>query len=83
MAAGTVPITTNAFALTTTVDDAGVLVDGRPRSWFYRRRFVKAAVRLLTDDGYWRERSEACRRRAQAWDAPVVADRFLQLVAES
>ena len=83
MAAGTVPVTTNAFALSTTVDDAGVLIDGRPRSWFYRRRFVRAAVRLLTDDAYWLQRSEACRRRAQSWDAPLVADRFLGLIAES
>ena len=54
MAAGAVPVTTNAFALTTTVGDAGVLIDGRPRSWFYRRRFVKAAAALLTDDREWR-----------------------------
>lgn len=81
MAAGAVPVTTNAFALTTTVGDAGVLIDGRPRSWFYRRRFVKAAVRLLTDDVYWRERSTACRDRARSWDANAVADQFLALVA--
>jgi hypothetical protein len=81
MAAGAVPITTNAFALTSTVADAGILLDGRPRSWFYRRKFVKAAVRLLTDDGYWRARSLACRRHAQLWDAPSVADQFLALVA--
>jgi hypothetical protein len=80
MAAGTVPVTTGDFALTTTVDGAGVLVKGRPRSWFYRRRFVKAVVRLLTDDEYWRDRSRACRRSAEEWDAPAVADRFLALV---
>ena len=44
MAAGAVPVTTNAFALTTTVGDAGMLIEGRPRSWFYRRRFVNAVV---------------------------------------
>jgi glycosyltransferase involved in cell wall biosynthesis len=83
MAAGAVPVTTNAFALTTTVGDAGVLINGRPRSWFYRRRFVKAAVRLLTDDVYWRERSMACRHHARSWDAPSVADQFLALVARA
>jgi hypothetical protein len=83
MAAGAVPVTTNAFALTTTVADAGVLIDGRPRSWFYRRKFVKAAVRLLTDDEYWRERSRTCRHHARSWDAPSIADQFLALVARA
>ena len=83
MAAGAVPGSTNAFALTTTVAEAGILIDGRPRSWFYRRKFVKAAVRLLTDDEYWRERSLACRRRARLWDAPSIADQFLTLVGRA
>jgi hypothetical protein len=83
MAAGAVPVTTNAFALTTTVGNAGVLIDGRPRSWFYRRGFVKAAVRLLTDDAYWRKRSLACQDHARSWDAPAVADQFLALVARA
>ena len=80
MAAGAVPVTTNDFALTTTVDGAGVLVNGRPRSWFYKRAFVKAAVRLLTDDQYWLDRSLACRHHARSWEASVVADQFLALV---
>ncbi len=63
MAAGAVPVTTNAFALTTTVGRAGVLIDGRPRSWFYRRRFVNAAVALLGDDQHWL-RALACVPRA-------------------
>lgn len=81
MAAGAVPVTTRDFALTTTVGDAGILVTGRPRSWFYRRRFVDAVVRLLRDDGHWRERSTACRQHAAMWDAAAVADRFLTLAA--
>jgi glycosyltransferase involved in cell wall biosynthesis len=81
MAAGVVPVTTNAFALTTTVDAAGVLINGRPRSWFYRRRFVSAVTRLLLDDDHWRARSRACRERAQAFEAGAVADEFLANVA--
>jgi glycosyltransferase involved in cell wall biosynthesis len=81
MAAGTVPVTTNAFALTTTVGDAGVLIDGRPRSWFYRRRFVKAVTELLSDDETWRARSAACRARAQDYGTRVVADAFLSAIA--
>lgn len=81
MAAGTVPVTTDGFALTTTVADAGVLIKGRPRSWLYRRRFVNAAVKLLTDDAEWSRRSEACRARARTYGAVAVADRFLALIA--
>jgi glycosyltransferase involved in cell wall biosynthesis len=80
MAAGAVPVATNAFALTTTVGGAGVLIDGRPRSWFYRRRFVNAAVALLTDEQHWRERSRACRSHAQSYGATAVAEQFLALV---
>lgn len=83
MAAGAVPVTTNAFALTTTVGASGVLIDGRPRSWFFRRRFVNAASRLLTDDEYWRDRSRACRNHARSWDASVVASQFLALLART
>ncbi len=83
MAAGAVPVTTNAFALTTTVGACGALIDGRPRSWFYRRKFVNAATRLLTDDVYWRDRSRACRNHARSWDANVVASQFLALVARA
>jgi glycosyltransferase involved in cell wall biosynthesis len=81
MAAGVVPLTTDAFALTTTVGEAGVLIKGRPRSWWYRRRFVNAAVKLLTDDAEWSRCSEACRARAQTYGAAAVADRFLALIA--
>jgi hypothetical protein len=77
MAAGAVPVTTNAFALTTTIGDAGVLIDGRPRSWFYRRRFVNAVTDLLSDDEKWLARSRACRVRAQDYGAATVAERFL------
>lgn len=83
MAAGAVPVTTNAFALTTTVDGAGVLVRGRPRSWFYRRTFVNATVRLLTDDGYWSERSRACRERAYSYRPARVAADVIALAREA
>ena len=81
MAAGAVPVTTNAFALTTTVDEAGVLINGRPRSWFYRRRFISVVTSLLLDDAHWRERSKACRDRARAFEAGTVAEEFLANIA--
>jgi glycosyltransferase involved in cell wall biosynthesis len=70
MAAGAVPVTTRAFALPTTVGDGGVLVDGRPRSWFYRRHFVRACIELLTDDGRWRELATRGHMRAVREYAP-------------
>lgn len=82
MAAGAVPVTTGAFALVTTVGAAGVLVRGRPRSWFYRRAFVKQSVLLLTDEAHWHARSVACRRRIADTCAPsVMADKLLSLAA--
>ena len=81
MAAGAVPVTTNAFALTTTVGRAGALISGRPRSWFYRRRFVNATVELLTDDRHWLERSRACRTHAESYGSKRTAEQFLTLVA--
>jgi glycosyltransferase involved in cell wall biosynthesis len=80
MAAGAVPVTTNAFALTTTVGDAGVLIDGRPRSWFYRRRFIKAVATLLLDADQWRAKSTECRARAREYGAALIAERFLSAV---
>lgn len=84
MAAGAVPVTTRDFALVTTVGDGGVLVRGRPRSWFYRRRFVRACVELLTDDERWRAFATRGRRRALESYAPArVLDRLLAAAARA
>lgn len=78
MAAGAVPVTTGAYALVTTVADGGVLVKGRPRSWFYRRRFVRACVDLLTDDDRWRDLASRGRARALGEYAPArIADKLI------
>lgn len=50
MAAGAVPVTTARYALVETVGAGGVLIKGHPRSWLYRRRFVRACIDLLTDE---------------------------------
>jgi len=79
MAAGTVPVTTNDFALTTTVGAAGVLIPGKPRGWLYRRRFVSAVVRLLRDDAEWLHKSRACRAAARERFSPsAIVDRMLE-----
>jgi glycosyltransferase involved in cell wall biosynthesis len=81
MAAGTVPVTTNDFALTTTVGDAGVLINGRPRSWLYRRRFVNAVTALLSDHDQWKAKSRACQARAREYGSAAIVDRFLSAIA--
>jgi glycosyltransferase involved in cell wall biosynthesis len=79
MAAGAVPVTTGRYALVQTVRDGGVLIGGHPRSWLYRRRFVRACVRLLTDDARWGEYMERGRSRALRDFAPgYVLDRILK-----
>ncbi|HEX9365353.1 MAG TPA: glycosyltransferase [Vicinamibacterales bacterium] len=84
MAAGAVPVTTGRYALVQTVADGGVLIDGHPRSWLYRRRFVRACVELLTDDARWRAYVERGRSRALSEFAPGhVLDRMLQALESS
>lgn len=84
MAAGAVPVTTRRYALVTTVADGGVLVRGHPRGWLYRRRFVAACVRLLTDDTAWRDLAGRGRARARQDYAPArVLDRVLHAMNEA
>lgn len=78
MAAGAVPVTTARYALVQTVGDGGVLIKGHPRSWLYRRRFVRACVDLLTDEGRRSGYVERGRARALREFAPAyVLDRML------
>lgn len=80
MAAGAVPVTTDDFALRTTVGDAGILIPGGPHRrltrMVYGWRFVNAVSRLLQDDARWARLSAAAQRRARDTFAPdVVTDR--------
>ena len=78
MAAGAVPVTTGRYALVETVGEGGVLIKGHPRSWLYRRRFVRACVELLTDDGRRNGYVERGRARVLGQFAPGhVLDRML------
>jgi hypothetical protein len=83
MAAGGVPVTTNRYALVSTVADGGILVNGHPRGWLYRRRFVRACVRLLTDDRAWADLAERGRARTLREYSPArTLDRVLAGIAE-
>jgi glycosyltransferase involved in cell wall biosynthesis len=90
MAAGAVPVTSGAFALSTTVGPAGVLVRGHPgggrrrtvQQWLYGRRFVRAVVRLLTDPAHWRAKSEACRQAGGRFAPDAWHEQFTRLLSE-
>jgi glycosyltransferase involved in cell wall biosynthesis len=90
MAAGAVPVTSDAFALSTTVGAAGVLIPGQPGGgrrraiprWLYGRRFVKAVTQLLSNQDYWQRKSSECRSTAENRFSPEAWRKaFLELVA--
>jgi glycosyltransferase involved in cell wall biosynthesis len=78
MAAGAVPVTTNGYALSTTVNGFGVLNNGTPGKEDYDERFVAAVVRLLTFDDErcaLADRARAHVLNELTWNK--VADRFI------
>jgi len=82
IAGGAIPVTTKRWALTTTVGESGVLIDGQPGDEEYDQRFVDAVVGLLRDRARWEELATKGRERVLAqytWQA--VAERFEQIVA--
>lgn len=64
IAAGAVPVTTAIGAMVTTVGESGKLIYKHPNHSGYKEEFVPEVVRLLTDQGYYKEKSEAGRKRA-------------------
>jgi glycosyltransferase involved in cell wall biosynthesis len=83
MAAGCVVVTSDAGALPETVGDAGVLVPGVPGTEDYRRAFVSATHRLLSDDALWEDLSARARQRAlgqMGWEA--CADRLERVLTD-
>jgi len=57
------------------------LINGRPRSWLYRRRFVNAVTALLSDHEQWRAKSRACQARAQEYGSATTVEHFLSAIA--
>ncbi len=82
MAAGAVPVTTEAFALPTTVGDAGILIPGSPGECGYDDAFVAGVTRLLTDPIWYCELAVRGRQRvATRFTWEHVADRFEAVAA--
>lgn len=83
IAAGAVPITTNDFALRTTVAEYGVLLSGRPGEPAYDDAFVSHVVRLLRDHETREWMAQRGRRYVSAhmtWSN--VARRFEEVVTQ-
>jgi len=82
LAAGAVPVTTNDFALITTVGDSGVLLDGQPGQPAYDEAFVEQTVRLLRDESARIGLAAQGRRRVfEQFGWGAIADRFEAVVA--
>lgn len=87
MAAGLPVITSRRGALPETVSDAGIFIEGDPRSEEYRKLFVSAAVNVLKDPRAWQQLHERAVARASlmTWDtiAHSLAERLIVDVRQS
>jgi glycosyltransferase involved in cell wall biosynthesis len=82
MAAGAVPVSTAAFALTTTIADCGILLPGRPGEPDYDRDFVRGVTRLLKHGPFHAGMARRGRVRVASWYLwSVVARQFEELVS--
>jgi glycosyltransferase involved in cell wall biosynthesis len=80
LVSGAVPVTTANYALIETVGDRGMLVKGPPGGFLYRFGFVRAAVRLLTDERFWLSAARRAREDGLSRFAPrTVCERILAL----
>lgn len=73
MAAGLPAITTNLAALSTTVGEAGILLNGDPRSEMYQDAFINQCVSMLTDQQKWDRYSKSSIKQASkfTWENVV------------
>jgi glycosyltransferase involved in cell wall biosynthesis len=80
MAAGCPVVTTNSGALSETVGNGGVVIDGTPGEPSYDEKFVKQVVALLGTSAKWQELSRAAKRSlpANSWQN-IAADFSTQL----
>jgi len=84
MAAGAVPVVTDAPNLRTVMEGCGALVAGTPGEPAYTQAFVEQVVRLLSDDERRQWQARTGRRRAHAefgWE--IIAERFERIVGRT
>ncbi|MBN8554972.1 MAG: glycosyltransferase family 4 protein [Deltaproteobacteria bacterium] len=76
-AAGCVVLSSALAALPETVGDAGILIEGRPRSPHYKQQYVDACDRLLSDDTLFEKLSTRGKERAKDFSWAKTAKRFM------
>ena len=80
MAAGVPIVTTNLAALTTTVGDAGILLDGDSHTAEYQKIFIQKCIQVLTDKSLWDDLSRRGLQKVKQYDWPNVANQWLQML---
>ena len=80
MAAGTPIITTNLAALSTTVGDAGILLNGSSYDQNYHNRFIAECISMLQDKEKWRSYSFKGLDKASQYTWDTIADEWLKLL---
>jgi glycosyltransferase involved in cell wall biosynthesis len=80
MAAGVPVIASDYAAMPSTVGDAGVLIQGDPRTVAYQERFLEECLRLLGDAERWGDYSKRGRARARLFPWSTIADEWLEVI---
>ena len=77
MAAGVPVVTSDLAALSTTVGDAGILIQGDCRQKPYQDRFVDECVKMLTIPDHWQQQSMRARQKASLYTWSNLVDGWL------
>ena len=80
-AAGCAIVTSNYGALSETVGDAGILIEGQPGSPDYITAFIDALDRVLSDESLRQKLAQRGRERAKLFDWSHVAQDFTEFCA--
>jgi glycosyltransferase involved in cell wall biosynthesis len=81
IAAAAVPVTTNKFALATTVGSSGMLVDGEAGEIEYDDAFIRNVVKLLTAQDCWTDLAIKGRRRTfEQFCWGTICDKFERIL---
>lgn len=79
-AAGTPVITTNLAALSTTVGDSGIILDGDSRSEAYQSNFISACTQILTNKLLWDEYSKRGLQKVKQYDWCNIIKEWVKLL---
>jgi glycosyltransferase involved in cell wall biosynthesis len=71
-------IATNFAGLAETVGSGGILINGDPATAEFKREFVSAAVKILTDQREWQHWSDQAYRRMQNFTWQKAADSWIE-----